>query len=1039
LETAKEELKETEGTYQEDRLVQETLMLGAETSAAAKELANTALKALDSSYWQDYKPNKLAAIASAANEVGLATQTLEASKANEELAKSTLTTAQQMATEFTSTKYLNDMDLTSLQDQFKERQATMLQATAASKSLVQHIEGLTVPAIDAIEVSQGLAIIKVLEESIFQVKQQKSDLQGTAEKLQQAAKSSKMIADTAEHDADAQQNQILSTQTEIAEITQALLKESKMISLSSSAYEVRATATSSALLDQQNNQTDYNTAEGKLNTADPIFKASQEALTEEIEELKELGNNSTRLSELELEYDNAYKAHEELRNSRNVAKKELDTANFLLANARKEEQSMLEQLLHTKSSNTKLTVIRDTKAGELETEQTDWNNLRTSATQKTAIYTTAHRDTVQNEVEMEFMNGRLEQMETALAEAQVFLAKSTSIQQLHVKATASVASWENAKELKDTEISRMEDTLEMNGNVQSSIEAKSRNPTSSNSCLPCAAGSWADNDAADCVEHKVCTPGEYVEELGTHEDDTQCVKCLAGTTSNATSNEDNLEGCETCYAGKSSVEGGTCVLCDPNTFSGPGAASCELCPAGTTSDNGAEVCKPCPGGHYSGSGQDCQECPEGKYSDQGASECKICPADTYSTGKSPKCIPCSTLNNLLTSDPGQAFCNTCKDGFTPNVNGEKHAECEWDETCPGRVTPTDVDACADDEYFFVRGETYAGENCHPKTELYKDYQDNGCCDSSNTCPCDSFDSFGCGTDASQGTPILTMISDGDCSGGNPKVVEIYAHGEVDFSKYALDVQANLHDNWSDWSDLEKEEPRRISALGGLGIITDKFVYVYNKGSHNHFSTEYPSKMEHSIPFGQTTFNGDDRIAIIDNKSKIIDQYGETGVDGTYTNWYYKDGYAKRKDRSNPNTDGGFSESSWTYFRGDLNNEGICQGGNTLELIQTVGSYKADPNFIATTVDTLDIEFNREDYTVCEGNPTNVVWNGLHDICEVSQAKYDSEDITDCTERYGQVDGRVTPITKTLNNLGAGSETRYFLCTLHPTKGFTTSC
>ena len=33
------------------------------------------------------------------------------------------------------------------------------------------------------------------------------------------------------------------------------------------------------------------------------------------------------------------------------------------------------------------------------------------------------------------------------------------------------------------------------------------------------------------------------------------------------------------------------------------------------------------------------------------------------------------------------------------------------------------------------------------------------------------------------TPIITMISDGDCYGGTPKVVEIYAQGTVDFSNY----------------------------------------------------------------------------------------------------------------------------------------------------------------------------------------------------------------------------------------------------------------
>ena len=74
----------------------------------------------------------------------------------------------------------------------------------------------------------------------------------------------------------------------------------------------------------------------------------------------------------------------------------------------------------------------------------------------------------------------------------------------------------------------------------------------------------------------------------------------------------------------------------------------------------------------------------------------------------------------------------------------------------------------------------------------------------------------------------------------------------------------------------------------------------------------------------------------------------------------------------------------------------------------------------------------------------MVWNGLHDICEVSQAQYTeytegNGDTTGCTQIHEQVDGSVDTITNTLTNLGAETgKTRYFICTLHPT-GFTTSC
>jgi hypothetical protein len=45
------------------------------------------------------------------------------------------------------------------------------------------------------------------------------------------------------------------------------------------------------------------------------------------------------------------------------------------------------------------------------------------------------------------------------------------------------------------------------------------------------------------------------------------------------------------------------------------------------------------------------------------------------------------------------------------------------------------------------------------------------------------------------TPIITMISDGDCTGGTPKVVEIYAQGAVDFTLYSLELQSNANTTW----------------------------------------------------------------------------------------------------------------------------------------------------------------------------------------------------------------------------------------------------
>ena len=74
------------------------------------------------------------------------------------------------------------------------------------------------------------------------------------------------------------------------------------------------------------------------------------------------------------------------------------------------------------------------------------------------------------------------------------------------------------------------------------------------------------------------------------------------------------------------------------------------------------------------------------------------------------------------------------------------------------------------------------------------------------------------------TPIITMILDGDCSGGNPKVLEVYADGAVDFTNYSLEKQSN-GGTWGTTYDLSP-----------IGTITDDFVYIYSDDPV--FATEF---------------------------------------------------------------------------------------------------------------------------------------------------------------------------------------------------------
>jgi hypothetical protein len=192
-------------------------------------------------------------------------------------------------------------------------------------------------------------------------------------------------------------------------------------------------------------------------------------------------------------------------------------------------------------------------------------------------------------------------------------------------------------------------------------------------------------------------------------------------------------------------------------------------------------------------------------------------------------------------------------------------------------------------------------------------------------------------------PIITAIVDGDCSGGNPKLLEIYANGTVDFSLYSLENQTNANTgSWAGTFDLS-----------GFGTVTDGFVYVTTTGSATALASEFPSiASSPQLTSGVINLNGDDRIRLIETATAtVIDQYGVTDVRGTNETWNYADSFAKRVSGTGP--DAGFTESNWTIGgTGTLDGLGTCQGGtDTFEtLIGGIATYTAT----AVTTPTITV-------------------------------------------------------------------------------------
>lgn len=246
------------------------------------------------------------------------------------------------------------------------------------------------------------------------------------------------------------------------------------------------------------------------------------------------------------------------------------------------------------------------------------------------------------------------------------------------------------------------------------------------------------------------------------------------------------------------------------------------------------------------------------------------------------------------------------------------------------------------------------------------------------------------------SPILTMISDGDCTGGNPKVLEIYADGTVDFSLYSLQNQTNANTTWS-----------TAASLSSLGTVTDDFVYVYYDSNNNTtlLDQEYPSSIgKQRMSSSLMNLNGDDRVRIIVTSSTtVIDQYGVSDVDGTDTAWEWLDGYAKRNNGTGP--DAGFVLGNWTYSKQGLDTKGLCQSSDSFQTVMggiqtytptssgspslSILSPSSSQIFNPETT-SVDVSFSVQNFTVANGTGDGHIQYTV-DAGSV-QSKYDTDAI-----------------------------------------------
>jgi hypothetical protein len=199
--------------------------------------------------------------------------------------------------------------------------------------------------------------------------------------------------------------------------------------------------------------------------------------------------------------------------------------------------------------------------------------------------------------------------------------------------------------------------------------------------------------------------------------------------------------------------------------------------------------------------------------------------------------------------------------------------------------------------------------------------------------------------------LITTIVDGTlannaCTGGSgsdPRFVELYISGTINFNGYDLDLETNGLYDAAGLKWVSKD-------ISDLDTITNSFVYLVHSADLTAFDAAFPGKTR--IPISMSSINGNDSFRIEDNNGNILDVFGnpsEIISSSTFTNWNYQDSYAKRKNGQTPNN-GTFNENDFIYGGANLLDSKNC---TEIAIAVNLGSYIAwtgttDNNWLTTS-------------------------------------------------------------------------------------------
>ena len=135
---------------------------------------------------------------------------------------------------------------------------------------------------------------------------------------------------------------------------------------------------------------------------------------------------------------------------------------------------------------------------------------------------------------------------------------------------------------------------------------------------------------------------------------------------------------------------------------------------------------------------------------------------------------------------------------------------------------------------------------------------------------------------SQAAFIITAVTDGDLSGGNPKSIMLQAVAPVaDLTAWGVGSANN-----GGGSDGQE-----FTLPAGSAATGDVFVIVPNAPSQDFFANNFVQDFTLLVN-GAANINGDDAIELFSD-GNVVDIFGDINTDGTGEDWEYKDGFAQR--------------------------------------------------------------------------------------------------------------------------------------------------